>query len=124
MDLPTLLPENQIHLFSYYWEGEIRSGMTLQGRLYALLDCFPENRRIVAYETGCQLAENHDVVITVGKDTQNYYSLWISLCPSTSEVLSAYSGSGRCTVKARRASATVSSPATHRRRAAQRLSVA
>lgn len=90
MQLPTLLPENQVRPFSYYWEEEVRSGMTLQGRLYALLDCFPESRRAVAYETGCQLAEEHDIVITVGKDTQFYYALWIALCSGASEVLMAY----------------------------------
>lgn len=90
MNLPTLLPESQIHPFSYYWEGEVRSGMTLRGRLYALLDCFPEQRRAIAYETGCKLAEEHEVVITVGKDTHFYYGLWIALCPSTSQILQTY----------------------------------
>ncbi|MEM9004508.1 MAG: hypothetical protein AAGE59_13420 [Cyanobacteria bacterium P01_F01_bin.86] len=79
MSLPTLLPENQIRPFNYYWEGQVRSGMTARGQLYALLDCFSENNRAIAYEKGCELAESYDVVVTVTQEIRPKYHLWVAL---------------------------------------------
>ncbi|MBE7385992.1 MAG: hypothetical protein F6J95_031970 [Leptolyngbya sp. SIO1E4] len=83
MNLPTLLSEKQIRSFNYYWEGEVRPGMSVGGCLYALLDCFSEDNRAAAYERGCQLASNHDVVLTVSQSTRPQYRLWIALSAST-----------------------------------------
>ncbi|NER80978.1 MAG: hypothetical protein F6K42_15705 [Leptolyngbya sp. SIO1D8] len=83
MNLPTLLSENQIRSFSYYWQGEVRLGMSTSGHLYALLDCFGEDKRAIAYEKGCQLASEHDVVLTVSQGNHPQYRLWISLSSKT-----------------------------------------
>lgn len=83
MELPKLLKENQIRSFSYYWEGTIRSGMSAQGRLYALLDCFPAEARLSAFEQGCRLAEKYDVVLTVSQSEPAVYRLWIALSSQT-----------------------------------------
>lgn len=83
MNLPTLLAEQQIRSFNYYWKGEVRPGMTSCGRLYALLDCFSERERTSAYEKACQLAGEHDVVLTVSQEKPPHYRLWIALSSGT-----------------------------------------
>ncbi|MGF1525003.1 MAG: hypothetical protein ACFBSF_21970 [Leptolyngbyaceae cyanobacterium] len=83
MSLPTLLPENQIRPFNYYWKGQVRSGMAVRGRLYALLDSFSETNRAIAYEKGCELAKNCDVVVTVSQKIHPEYHLWIALTAGT-----------------------------------------
>lgn len=90
MRLPTLLPENQIRPFNYYWEGQVRSGMSVRGRLYALLDCFSENNRAIAYEKGCELAEDYDVVMTVTQAVRPEYHLWVALTSGTDKTLLAH----------------------------------
>lgn len=88
MGLPTLLAENRVSAFSYYWDGKVRSGMTVQGRLYALLVCFPEDKRTVAYEKGCHLSQHYDdVVITASEGTHPHYCLWIPLSSRTDPAL-------------------------------------
>lgn len=69
--------------------------MTLNGRLYAQLERFPKDNRAAAYEAGCQLATDYDVIITVGKDAKFYYTLWIALGPGTKQVLESYSSRQR-----------------------------
>ncbi|MEL6383273.1 MAG: hypothetical protein AAFQ89_12645 [Cyanobacteria bacterium J06626_18] len=83
MSLPTLLPENQIRPFNYYWEGQVRSGMAVRGRLYALLDSFSETNRAIAYEKGCELAKDCDVVVTVSQAMRPEYHLWVALSAGT-----------------------------------------
>ena len=87
MSLPTLIPENQIRPFNYYWEGQVRSGMAVRGRLYALLDCFSENNRAIAYEKGCELAKDHEVVVTVTQEIRPQYHLWVALAAGTDKSL-------------------------------------
>ena len=87
MSLPTLLSESQIRPFNYYWDGHVRLGMAVRGRLYALLDCFSENNRASAYEKGCELAEDNDVVMTVTQAVRPEYHLWIALTATTDTAL-------------------------------------
>jgi hypothetical protein len=79
MYLPSLLPESQVRMFKFYWEGNIRSGMLLKGQLYALLDCYPEDKRTIAFERGCEFAAHHEVVLTLSQDNSPVYRLWLSL---------------------------------------------
>lgn len=79
MQLPELIPDEQIHAFSYYWEGEIRSGMMLRGRLYALVDCFSAAQRSEAYEQGCRLSADLDAVLSVSSYGPGLYRLWVKL---------------------------------------------
>lgn len=115
MNLPTLLNEEQICPFSYYWEGEVRPGMSVNGRLFALLECFAEEKRAIAYEQGCQLAEDHDVVITATRGSNPQYHLWIALSSGTDKTLLSYAGKCcRCTDLSRSTEQTLystSSPA-------------
>jgi len=87
MSLPNLLSEDQVRAFSYYWEGSIRSGMAVQGRLYALLDCYPVSERVKAFEKGCELSDSHDVVLTVSNTQKVVYRLWIALAADTHKSL-------------------------------------
>lgn len=83
MLLPKLLREDQTRPFSYYWEGEMRAGMSAQGHLYALLGCFKNHERLTAFEKGCRLAENYDVILTVSQTEPVQYRLWIALSSRT-----------------------------------------
>ncbi|MEM0979628.1 MAG: hypothetical protein AAGH78_05060 [Cyanobacteria bacterium P01_H01_bin.58] len=86
--LPILLSEYQIRAFKYYWKGRLHSGMTFDGRLYALLSSFEAEERALAYEKGCQLASTaKDVVVTVSRDAKPLYQLWIALSPQNCELL-------------------------------------
>lgn len=80
MALPTLLSESQINVFEFYWEGRLRRGMSIGGRLYALLSDFSHADRTIAYEKGCQLAQSaDDVVLTASSDLNPQYQLWLRL---------------------------------------------
>ena len=78
MNLPILVPEERINPFNYYWQDKVNFGIVMHGRIYALTDSFPQDERIEAYDKGCQLAEDHDVVITVSKGMRPQYQLWVS----------------------------------------------
>lgn len=79
MQLPELVPDEQIYTFSYYWEGEIRSGMMLRGQLYALVDCFSAAQRLEAYDQGCRLSADVDAVLSVSSYGPGLYCLWVKL---------------------------------------------
>lgn len=80
MALPTLLSKSQINTFEFYWEGRLRRGMSISGRLYALLSDFSHEDRTLAYEKGCQLAQAaDDVVLTASSDLNPQYQLWLRL---------------------------------------------
>lgn len=80
MALPTLLSDSQISRFEFYWEGRLRCGMSIDGRLYALLSNFSHTERTLAYEKGCQLAQSaDDVVLTASSGLQPRYRLWLRL---------------------------------------------
>jgi hypothetical protein len=83
MSLPTLVSEAQIRPFSYYWKAQIRSGMVLHRRLFALVDCFGDANRTSAYERGCRLSEHLEVVITVSSPIRPQYRLWVELSART-----------------------------------------
>ena len=87
MNLPTLVSEDQIRPFSYYWEHQIRSAMMLQGRFYALVETFSEANRALAYEQGCRLSERLDIVITVVQWPSPQYRLWVELSSRTDKGL-------------------------------------
>ena len=88
MALPTLLSENQINIFDFYWEGRLRSGMSVDGRLYALLSDFANNERAQAYDKGCRLAQTaEDVVLTASSGLQPQYRLWLRLVSRNSHWL-------------------------------------
>ena len=97
IELPTLVFENNIRPFEYYWAGKVRSGMMLNGRIYAMYKCLSETERAIAYEQGCKLAEKCEVTITVSQGPQPQYRLWIAVSSDTDRVLleqTVQSGSG------------------------------
>jgi hypothetical protein len=87
--LPTLLPEQTITPFSYYWNGHIRSGMSLKGDLYGGLGGYSTNQRATAFERGCELAASHDVVLTVSQKLPVASKLWVALSPEAEPLLTA-----------------------------------
>lgn len=87
MSLPILVSDHQVRSFKYYWEGQIRTGMSFKGHLYALHDCFTERDRTLAYEKGCRLAERCEVIITVSQALESEYRLWIEIAATTNPQL-------------------------------------
>jgi hypothetical protein len=89
MSLPTLLLEGNVRCFNFYWQGQIRAGMSFQGRLFALLSPYGEHERTMAFERGCELAAAHDVVMTVSSQSPIVYKLWLVLSPQAGHLLTA-----------------------------------
>jgi hypothetical protein len=89
MTLPTLLSEGNVRCFNFYWQGQIRTGMSLRGHLFALLGPYAENERAIAFERGCELSTDHDVVVTVSSQAPVVYKLWLALSPQVSGLLTA-----------------------------------
>ena len=87
MSLPKLILENQTDPFNYYWDGCVRSGMAVRGRLYALLEHFAEKNRSIAYERACELAKDCEVVLTVTQSIRPKYHLWVALASGTDKSL-------------------------------------
>ena len=83
MNLPRLVPEAQITPFTYYWDGKVRPAIAASGRLYGLLGCFSEKERALAYERGCQLSNEHKIVMTVSKELGVQYRLWVEISAET-----------------------------------------
>lgn len=79
MNLPTVVPQELICPFAYYWRGEIRTGMMLNGQIYDRYSCFAANRRQVAYELGERLMIQVDVVMTVSWQDHEKYQIWLNL---------------------------------------------
>ena len=89
MEQPNLLLEGNVRCFNFYWQGQIRVGMSFQGRLFALFSPYGEDERTVAFERRCELAAAHDVVITVSSQAPIVYKLWLALSPQAGHLLMA-----------------------------------
>ncbi len=77
--LPLIAPESLTCPFKFYFDGQIREGMTYHQEFYKLLKSFPGHQRDVAYEMGCYLSDQGDrVVITVAPDS-SCYQIWIDV---------------------------------------------
>lgn len=83
MNLPTLLSDRQIRPLEYTCEGEPCSGMSADGRSYVLLSSFSSEERSLAYERGCEMAEQvEDVVLTASVGIRPLYRLWVAVSKS------------------------------------------
>ncbi|MEO1093532.1 MAG: hypothetical protein AAFX01_01365 [Cyanobacteria bacterium J06638_28] len=80
MNLPTLLSDRQIRPLEYTCEGEPCSGVSADGRSYVLMSSFPAEDRSLAYEKGCEMAEQvEDVVLTASVGIRPLYRLWVAV---------------------------------------------
>ena len=74
--LSLVLNEHQVHLFNFYLNGEVRSGMRWGGTLYGLAHSVQTDLRLEAYRFANDLAETGcSVVITVAER----YKVWVRL---------------------------------------------
>lgn len=75
--LPRVIDEDQIFIFKFWFNGNIRQGMYFQNELYCKLQTFDIQQRSHVYQLGCKLTKkNAQVVLTC---TQETCSLWGSL---------------------------------------------
>jgi hypothetical protein len=74
--LPNVVPESIISRFKY-WDDDVKDGMFFQDKLYTCINQFALQKRLVAYEKGCEISEQgFNVCITV---TESRYVLWQEL---------------------------------------------
>lgn len=75
--LPSLVPEHQVRIFSFYFGGKMRKGACYSGELYCDLGEFDVSRRAKVYQLACQLADvgNHVVI----SSAPHRYMVWVSL---------------------------------------------
>lgn len=80
--LPKVVLQQFVSFFQFAREGQIRKGISYQGRLYELVEKFSVSDRMAAYELGYQLMrQGEDVIITV---SAHHYSLWSPLATENS----------------------------------------
>jgi hypothetical protein len=75
--LPSIVPEQLIHLFNFYLNGTVQRGMRHNGELYGLLQELDASHQAKAYQIACELAE-HGAQVTITKSRQRY-AIWICL---------------------------------------------
>lgn len=77
MMLPTLIGEQNAHLFSFYLDRSVRQGLRYGLGLYGWVYSFPIGDRLAAFDLAAELgALGNQTVITV---SQNSYKVWIEL---------------------------------------------
>lgn len=78
MDLPKFVRATQGRVFSFYQEGALFQGLTLETGFYQLVEFFRAENRHHGYTLGCDLVQKGiDTVITVDEDSA--YRVWVSL---------------------------------------------
>jgi hypothetical protein len=71
-----IIPSHTADRFKFWHHGAMREGITFNGEMYALVDCFELGDRHLAYQTLYNLTEQGiPAVITIGSK----YRLWKSL---------------------------------------------
>lgn len=76
---PPVIVHEHIRLFAYYWNDEIYTGMMWQGRMFGFHACLTEHQRGELYESGYELSNQADVVISVSSDFDKKYYVWLDL---------------------------------------------
>lgn len=78
MDLPKFVRATQGRVFSFYQEGALYQGLTLETGFYQLVEFFRAENRHHGYTLGCDLVQQGiDTVITVDDDSA--YRVWVSV---------------------------------------------
>lgn len=75
--LPIVVCEESIRLFKFYHDDRIKQGMSYSSKLYILLQVFGVQGRLLAYESGCRLAnQGNEVVVTA---SPLHYKIWVEV---------------------------------------------
>jgi hypothetical protein len=84
--LPNVISESCISRFKY-WDNTVKDGMFFQNKFYTPIDRFAPQKRLVAYDTGCEFSsQGIKVCITVA---ESGYVLWQELNPDLLNLSSA-----------------------------------
>jgi len=76
---PPLIIHEHIRLFAYYWNGEVCTGMMWQGRMFGFHTCLTEHQRHQLHESGYELSNQADIVISVSSGCDQKYYVWLDL---------------------------------------------
>ncbi len=75
--LPKVIPESQVQLFKFWFNGTLQDGIHFQNELYYRLKEQPVKTRGRLYQLACKLARNGADVLLTADDQQ--CSLWANL---------------------------------------------
>ena len=65
MALPKIVQCHEVHIFNFYRDGALHEGIHYSGKLYRLIEIFPNDKRLQASALGCKLGGS--IVITVSE---------------------------------------------------------
>ncbi|NEQ98894.1 MAG: hypothetical protein F6K30_19600 [Cyanothece sp. SIO2G6] len=91
MALPVVMREEAVgfHKFKTYWQGSVVTSAFFERTFYQLVQRFSHDMRLLGYQVAVQLAQEHEVLVTVcGSDKAGYvYTVWADrwVRPSTQD---------------------------------------
>lgn len=75
--LPQVLPESQLHIFKFWFNGSVQDGLHYRNELFYRARTVNSSERTRLYQLACRLCDrNADLVLSAIEDS---CSLWISL---------------------------------------------
>lgn len=78
--LPPVIDEGKVFPFKFWFDDQVRDGMSYKNELYCRLGTVERVLRVQFYQYACKLSQQESVIVTT---TGKTFSIWLSLRSST-----------------------------------------